>query len=117
MQALLLFIAGSMAAADSGSELTVPVGGFLGVRVEEYKPGEDGMLIQAVVPGSAAAKAGLLPQDVIVKINHHGIREVQDFITRVSSHRPGERLRLQVLRDGKLVPFAIPLGERPADLE
>ncbi len=117
MYALLLLTAGSFAPADSGSELTIPAAGFLGVRVEEYKPGEDGMLITAVVPGSAAAGAGLQPQDVIIKINNQGIREVPDFVSRVGSHRPGERLRLLVLRNGKVQRLAIVLGERPSDLD
>lgn len=62
-----------------------------------------GALISNVVPGSAAAKAGLQQGDVILKYNDHVIDQYGELSTRVGMAQPGDKVTLDLWRDGKNV--------------
>jgi len=57
----------------------------------------EGVVVAAVKPGTAAARAGLRPGDRIVAINRAPLRDVIDF----HFHAGEERLRLSLERDGR----------------
>jgi putative radical SAM enzyme (TIGR03279 family) len=57
----------------------------------------DGVVVAAVKPGTAAARAGLRPGDRIVAINQAPLRDVIDF----HFHAGEERLHLSVEREGR----------------
>ncbi|MEV4438025.1 trypsin-like peptidase domain-containing protein [Streptomyces sp. NPDC049577] len=54
----------------------------------------------AVAPGGPADKAGIRPRDVITKVDGTAVHSSRELIVKVRSHRPGDRLRLSVERDG-----------------
>jgi regulator of sigma E protease len=58
--------------------------------------------IEAVQPGSAAARAGFLPEDVIVSIDGARIDTFADM-QRIVSASPGEALSFEVERAGRIV--------------
>jgi Zn-dependent M28 family amino/carboxypeptidase len=62
-----------------------------------------GMLIDDVMPGGAAQKAGLKKGDRIVQIDSIEIRNVQDLMFVLQSAKPGQVAKVTVLRDGKHV--------------
>lgn len=57
----------------------------------------DGVLIETVEPGSAAARAGLLPGRLIVAADGRPVRTTRDIARALEPHRPGETFRLVVL--------------------
>jgi serine protease Do len=63
----------------------------------------DGALISNVERGGAGDKAGLKPGDVIRKINGQPVVAAGDLTAVVSIARPGEKVALDVWRDGRIV--------------
>ncbi|EFG64708.1 S1C family serine protease, partial [Streptomyces sp. SPB074] len=55
----------------------------------------------AVAPGGPADRAGLAPGDLVTAADGRPVTSAEDLIVRVRSHRPGDRLRLTWVRDGK----------------
>lgn len=69
-----------------------------------------GVLIQTVVAGSPAAHVGLLPGDRIVSIDGIPTDDAFSMAWAISSHAPGSRLQLQVVRAGKEIHLVGMLG-------
>ena len=63
----------------------------------------DGALVSNVERGSAADKAGLKAGDVIRKVNGQPLITGGDLSAIVSVAKPGDKLALEVWRDGKVV--------------
>ena len=73
-----------------------------------------GALVASVEKGSAAEKAGLKPGDVIRGANGKAIVSSGDLPAVVGLSRPGDRLAMEVWRQGKKVQLTAELG-RSAD--
>ena len=63
----------------------------------------DGALVRSVDRGSAADKAGLKSGDVIRKVNGQPVIAGGDLSAIVAVAKPGDKLALDVWRDGKIV--------------
>ncbi len=102
---------------------------FLGVRYiiinEEIAKANNfsvdyGVLIQrgekisdlAVIPGSAADKAGLVENDIILEINGQKIDETHSLVREISKYKPGETIELKISRKGKEQKVKVKLEER-----
>jgi putative serine protease PepD len=87
-----------------------------------------GGLVSEVVPGGPAQKAGLkggdesvnfqagryrTGGDVILQVDGRDIVQPDDLARLVSAHRPGEKVTLTILRDGKREQVEVALGKRP----
>jgi serine protease Do len=95
---------------------------LLGVNIREisvedaqfYKlPAVAGVLVQDFPTNldSPARRAGLQQGDVIVKLNGEEVGRVNELQRRIASLRPGDRVKLEVIRGGKAESFEIPLLE------
>jgi 2-alkenal reductase len=71
-----------------------------------------GAYIQQVVPGSAAAKAGLQPRDIITKIDGQVVNQQSTLEQVVTSHSPGQTVTLTVWRNGKTFDVKVKLGTK-----
>jgi len=71
----------------------------------------DGALVSSVVPGSAAAAAGLKPGDVITAIDGTPVHVAGDVTLRVGLARPGEKVALKVWREKAAQDFSVALGK------
>lgn len=60
-----------------------------------------GLVVDFVVPDSPAGKAGLQKYDVLQKIDDQLIVNPPQFSVLVRSHKPGDEIKLSVIRDGK----------------
>ena len=57
----------------------------------------------------------LLGGDIIVALDGFSLRSMEDLVTYTAENkRPGDALRLEVLRDGQRIVIDLTLGERPA---
>jgi Do/DeqQ family serine protease len=72
-----------------------------------------GVLINGVLQNSPAAKAGIQPGDLILKVAGESVSDVPEMLTRVASLKPGEAASLSVQRNGKLIEVRVTPGTRP----
>jgi serine protease Do len=68
-----------------------------------------GVIVDQVEDGSAAQYAGILPNDVIVKINSNAVRSTLDVRQLVSDAKTGETLKVLVFRNGKTKEITVTL--------
>jgi putative serine protease PepD len=59
------------------------------------------MIISAVVPDGPAQKAGLKGGDRLVKLGTIEIRNVEDLMYVLTNAKPGEKVKVTFVRDGK----------------
>jgi serine protease Do len=90
---------------------------YLGILVDPAEDGQRGILVREVTPSSPAAKAGLRSGDRIVKFDDRDVTDVRKFLQTVAARKPGEKLNLRVLRDGREQDLAVTVGARPAESE
>jgi S1-C subfamily serine protease len=74
-----------------------------------------GALLAQIEPDGPAAKAGLLPGDVVIKLDGVGIHGVDDLIRALDRDRIGRTLDMEVLRLGRQRAIEIhPIERKPA---
>ncbi|MFL5740908.1 MAG: PDZ domain-containing protein [Flavisolibacter sp.] len=81
---------------------------MLGVNTEGT---DKGAQIELVTEGSAADKAGLKKGDVITKIDNKAIESSDDLTEAVRAHKPGDKVGITYLRDGKEQKITTELGK------
>ena len=62
--------------------------------------------------GSPAAKAGFKAGDVMVEFDGKPIQNLYDFTYALRAHKPGDEVKVKVLRDGKPLEAAVLLTKR-----
>jgi S1-C subfamily serine protease len=95
-------------------------------------PVKEGAIVQSVVKGGPADKAGIeggstsatingeevnLGGDIITEIDGHEISSMNDLINVINSKKPGEEVEVKLLRDGQSKTATVTLGDRPASVE
>jgi serine protease Do len=75
----------------------------------------EGALIAAVVPGSAAEKAGLQSGDVVLKFNDKPVGAGAELAAMVGQSSPGDKARLEIWRKGAKQEIAVTLGKSEDD--
>lgn len=63
-----------------------------------------------VVDGSPADVAGIRGGDIITKIDGEAIKSNKSLITLINHYKPGDKVKLTVLRDGKIITLNATLG-------
>jgi putative serine protease PepD len=94
---------------------------YLGVSTSPALNGR-GAVVREVTPGGPADQAGIRASssilsddgDVIVWIEGRGVTEADDVAQALEGKRPGDRIRVRVLRDGAEKEIVVTLGRRPA---
>src|SRR5580700_5462692 len=65
-------------------------------------PRQSGLLVESVVAGSPAERAGLRQRDVIVRFDRHSIASVDDLHRLLTAERSGQSAEVEVVRDTEL---------------
>jgi serine protease DegQ len=73
-----------------------------------------GVVALEVVEGGPAAKAGLRPGDVIVRMDGANVDTVEDLFGELRQRRPGSQARLTFIRDGREQQATVTLVDRPS---
>jgi len=76
---------------------------------------EDGVLLEDVVPGGPADKAGLQVSDIVLAIDGAAVDNVRQFALDLYRYRVGDSVHIQVLRAGQKTSIAVPVVEQPND--
>ncbi|MGN1056267.1 MAG: S1C family serine protease [Comamonas sp.] len=96
--------------------------GWIGVEPNELSPelaetfgakAHQGVIITGVLQGGPAARAGMLPGDVIVEVDGQSVRNVPEMMTAVAALPPGQAADFELLRAGERLTLSISPSERP----
>ena len=71
-----------------------------------------GVIISQILPGSSAGQAGLKVNDVITKINDQQIDGTHPITSILLHTRPGDKVKLTIIRDGKQQTVDLTLGRQ-----
>ena len=113
---LLIFNLPAQATKDTGKK------GWLGVSIqdvdEDLKEALDlksteGVLVNEVVEDSPAEEAGIKQKDIIIKYKGKKVTDTGDLTTWVLETKPGEEVRLEIIRDGKNKKPKVIIGKLP----
>ena len=96
---------------------------WIGVRGTTLQPANSrpsargqGLRVRSVWPGSPAAKAGLVPGDVVVALDGRPVEGREDFETALASVAPGRALAIRYRRDGTERDARVTAERTPEDL-
>jgi serine protease Do len=98
---------------------------YLGVVMQEVKPefaqqlhlGDlDGAIIIQVTPDSPAARAGMLPGDVVRMVNGKPVKDMTQFRQVIAGTEVGQELEITLVRAGAAITVKAKIAEMPAEL-
>lgn len=75
--------------------------GIIGSAINDEKANVTGVYIENVRPNRDAAKAGILPTDIILSINDNKINTQEDIYNAIKDKKSGDTIICDLLRDGK----------------
>ncbi|GED22172.1 Do family serine endopeptidase [Halomonas halmophila] len=96
--------------------------GWLGIEVQELDAelaasfgleSTNGVVIANVVPNGPAAKAGLQPGDVLLKVDGKPIRDPRKTMSDIAAVKPGSQLPVTIVRNGETRQITLTVAERP----
>jgi S1-C subfamily serine protease len=110
--------------------------GYLGVETRTVDrsladlnlPAKSGALVQTVTPGGPAAKAGIrggdivaqldgqairIGGDIITAVDGRKVRSSEDLVSAVTAKKGGDKVKMDLLRDGKKRTVEVELANRP----
>jgi S1-C subfamily serine protease len=95
-------------------------------------PVEEGVIVQTVVKGGPADKAGIeggngsatidgakvgIGGDIITEVNGKKVVGMDDIVELINASKPGDSVELTILRDGSTKTATVTLGDRPGSVE
>ncbi|MCR9131487.1 MAG: Do family serine endopeptidase [bacterium] len=75
-----------------------------------------GIIVGEVVEDGPSDKAGLRESDIIISLNNEPVRDWDAFRTKIASYKPGDTVKLGIIRGDDEMELSIELGERPNEL-
>ncbi|NIR47840.1 DegQ family serine endoprotease [candidate division KSB1 bacterium] len=73
-----------------------------------------GAVVNEVVRGTPADKAGLKKYDVIIEVDNTEVADSQMLTNLIATYQPGDKIDLTIIRDGKSKALTVKLEERPS---
>ncbi len=101
----LIKFLGTKWAKEERAYLGVETHSISGDIAKEYFNVSEGVLIEEVVKGSPADKAGLKSGDVIVKIEGIKVKSTEDLSDAINKYKPGDKVKIEYYR--KLKPSMV----------
>jgi hypothetical protein len=74
---------------------------------------DKGLAIDQLAPGGPAEKAGLKVGDVLLKLDAKAIAAPTDLVRIMKTHKPGDRIRVEVRRGDRVLAITLIAGARP----
>jgi 2-alkenal reductase len=97
------------------------VRGFIGIQYQQLTTrqaaqlglptGTTGIIVTQVVPASPADQAGIRPNDIVTKVNDQALDAEHPLPSVMVKFRPGDRVKLTLIRDGKEQTVDVTLGQ------
>ncbi|SFP88163.1 Do family serine endopeptidase AlgW [Pseudomonas borbori] len=96
--------------------------GWLGIEVQPLTPelaesfgleGRPGIVVAGIYRDGPAQKAGLQPGDLILNIDGEAAGDGRRSMNQVARTKPGEKIRIEIMRNGKPMDLSAEIGVRP----
>ncbi|WP_221801720.1 trypsin-like peptidase domain-containing protein [Oceanobacter mangrovi] len=104
------------------SEHGVAIRGWLGIEVQEATPkllsalalpdALKGLIVTGIYEDGPADHSGMTVGDIIVKINELDASDARASMNQIAALRPGDKIQLEFIRDGKLTQTEAIAGQR-----
>jgi serine protease Do len=100
--------------------------GYLGIGIRAVSENEAnalgigknlGEVVGTLVAGQAGDKAGLKEDDIVLKVNGQDVTPERTLSFIVANTKPGTKIPLEILREGKPKTIIATVGTRPAENE
>jgi serine protease Do len=100
--------------------------GYIGANIQPFTADmaeaqglgdQKGAIVTALIPNGPAEKAGLRPGDIVTAVNGVAVKDSSALTREVAKGRPGETIRLSVIRDSSRVNVDVRSGTRPSEQE
>lgn len=100
------------------------VRGWIGTQLHDLNPelksylgynDDHGVYVQGVIRNSPAERAGILPGDIIVKINDIDVKSVNEAVKLVGSLQPNKSYTVEIFRKFKFYSFSVLISQIPKD--
>lgn len=92
--------------------------GWLGVYLGSQKDGREGVSILGFVgEDNPAQSAGLEENDVIIGFEGDEVSNLESLVNAIKSSSPGQKVNIDIDRDGKEMTYEVTLGTRPDKME
>ncbi|MBU1538950.1 MAG: trypsin-like peptidase domain-containing protein [Alphaproteobacteria bacterium] len=101
--------------------------GFVGLGLNTFNPDRwealgqprdfKGAYVESVTPGGPSDQAGVQQGDLLVGVNGRPVANGTEATRAVGAARPGETIRLEVIRDGRRRTINVRSGVRPSESE
>lgn len=73
----------------------------------DYTYNEGGLRVDAVTDGRPAQKAGMKAGDIVVEMGGKAVKDIYQYMDRLSEYKKGDKTKVKVKRDGKVVEFEV----------
>ncbi|WP_448590215.1 S1C family serine protease [Thermodesulfobium sp.] len=103
-------------------EVVHPYLGIDMLPVDQYQLSQMGIkqnaavYVAKVLPGSPAEHAGILPGDIILKIDNKEV-DIYTLPNIILSHNVGDVIKVTIFRSGKILTIPVTLEPRPANMK
>lgn len=87
-------------------------GAYLGT-IPDFTYSNDGVKVNGVKEGSPAEKSGLHEGDILIQIADKKIHNLYDLTYALREHKPGDKVKIKILRKGEEKILTAVLGKRP----
>ncbi|MGD8688532.1 MAG: trypsin-like peptidase domain-containing protein [Gammaproteobacteria bacterium] len=98
--------------------------GWLGLVTQDLTPqlaeafglaDTQGFVVSRVIPDGPAAHADIRAGDIVVSLNGRAVKNGRDALNRVASMKPGEHLRIGLIRGNRALQREAVVAERPQE--
>lgn len=72
--------------------------------------------VSGVHPGSGSLAAGVLSGDLLIGFDGKNLENISQIQNVLKQGRKGQKVKIEVLRDGKKIPMTVALTDRPDDI-
>jgi S1-C subfamily serine protease len=103
----------------NGGKVAHPFIGLVGssinpaVATQKKLPVQQGALVESLMSGMGAEKAGVKTGDIVTAVDGVPITSMTDLVAQVRKHPIGSKAKLTVLRDGKTLTLYALVSDRP----
>ena len=99
---------------------------WLGISAQDLTPEmmeyfkvkeKEGVLVGQVYPGTGAEKAGLTSGDIIKSVDDKAVKNVNELVKEIQKRKAGQKVKLSIIRDGKLITIDVTTTAMPEKAE